>query len=83
MVNRVADDADLLQMTTAIARRIADLPRIAVGHAKRNLHAAETGDFQTVLDMKAFNQARCSQTEDHREAVMAFAEKRQPVFHGR
>ena len=51
--------------------------QIAVGYAKRNLHAAETGDLQTVLDMEAFNQARCSQTEDHREAVRAFAEKRE------
>ena len=83
MVNRVADDAELLTTTMAMARRIADLPQIAVGYAKRNLHAAETGDFQTVLDMEAFNQARCSQTEDHREAVKAFAEKRKPVFHGR
>ena len=83
MVNKVADDPDLLAATMAIARRIADLPQIAVGYAKRNLHAAETGDFQTVLDMEAFNQARCSQTEDHREAVKAFAEKRKPVFHGR
>jgi 2-(1,2-epoxy-1,2-dihydrophenyl)acetyl-CoA isomerase len=83
MVNRVADDAELLDTTMALARRIADLPQIAVGYSKRNLHAAETGDFQTVLDMEAFNQARCSQTEDHREAVKAFAEKRKPVFHGR
>ena len=83
MVNRVADDADLLATTMAIARRIADLPQIAVGYTKRNLHAAETGDFQTVLDMEAFHQARCSQTEDHREAVKAFAEKRKPVFHNR
>jgi 2-(1,2-epoxy-1,2-dihydrophenyl)acetyl-CoA isomerase len=83
MVNQVAEDADLLISTMTIARRIADLPQIAVGYMKRNLHAAETGDFQTVLDMEAFNQARCSQTEDHREAVKAFAEKRKPVFHGR
>jgi 2-(1,2-epoxy-1,2-dihydrophenyl)acetyl-CoA isomerase len=83
IVNRVVDDADLVSSTMAIARRIADLPQVAVGYAKRNLHAAETGDFQTVLDMEAFNQARCSQTEDHREAVQAFAEKRKPVFRGR
>ncbi len=83
MVNRIAEDANLLHATMAIARRVADLPRIAVGYAKRNLHAAETADFQTVLDMEAFHQARCSQTEDHREAVKAFNEKRRPVFQGR
>jgi 2-(1,2-epoxy-1,2-dihydrophenyl)acetyl-CoA isomerase len=83
MVNRVADDDDLLSTTMAMARRIADLPQVAVGYTKRNLHAAETGEFQTVLDMEAFNQARCSQTEDHREAIKAFAEKRRPVFIGR
>jgi 2-(1,2-epoxy-1,2-dihydrophenyl)acetyl-CoA isomerase len=83
MVNRVVDDSDLLTTTMTIARRIAGLPQIAVGYAKRNLHAAETGDFQTVLDMEAFNQARCSQTEDHREAIKAFAEKRKPIFLGR
>lgn len=83
LVNRVANDADLLETTMPIAHRIADMPRVAVGYVKRNLHAAETGDFQTVLDMEAFHQARCSQTEDHREAVRAFVEKRKPVFHGR
>jgi 2-(1,2-epoxy-1,2-dihydrophenyl)acetyl-CoA isomerase len=82
MINRVADDAELLNATMTIARRIADLPQIAVGYAKQNLHAAETGDFQTVLDMEAFYPARCSQTEDHREAVKAFMEKRKPVFNG-
>ena len=83
LINRVADDADLHDATMDIARRIAAMPQVAVGYAKRNLHAAETGDFQTSLDMEAFHQARCSQTEDHHEAVHAFAEKRKPVFHGR
>ena len=83
LVNRVVEDAELLGATMAIAHRIADMPQVAVGYVKRNLHAAETGDFQTSLDMEAFHQARCSQTEDHHEAVKAFAEKRKPVFHGR
>jgi 2-(1,2-epoxy-1,2-dihydrophenyl)acetyl-CoA isomerase len=83
MVNRVADDAELLTTTMAIARRIAAMPSVALGYTKKNLFAAETSDFATVLDMEAFNQARCSQTEDHREAVQAFKEKRKPVFKGR
>ena len=83
LVNRVAHDEELLTTTMAMARRIAAQPRIALGYAKRNLNAAETEPFSTVLDMEAFNQARCSQTEDHREAVQAFKEKRKPVFKGR
>ena len=50
---------------------------------KRNLFAAETEPFQTVLDLEAEHQARCAFTEDHKEAVAAFVEKRRPVFKGR
>jgi 2-(1,2-epoxy-1,2-dihydrophenyl)acetyl-CoA isomerase len=83
LVNQVAEDADLLDTTMVMARKIAVMPRVALGYTKRNLAAAETGEFATVLDMEAFNQARCSQTEDHREAVQAFKEKRRPAFKGR
>jgi 2-(1,2-epoxy-1,2-dihydrophenyl)acetyl-CoA isomerase len=83
LVNKVADDGDLLATTMALARRIASMPRVALGYTKKNLAAAETGDFATSLEGEAFNQARCSQLEDHREAVQAFKEKRKPVFTGR
>jgi 2-(1,2-epoxy-1,2-dihydrophenyl)acetyl-CoA isomerase len=83
IVNRVAEDDALRAATMEMAKRIADMPSVAVAGMKRNLFAAETDSFATVLDMEAYNQARCSQTEDHREAVAAFKEKRKPVFHGR
>ena len=83
LVNKVVDDADLLATTMAMARRIASMPHVALGYTKKNLALAETGDFAASLDMEAFNQARCSQMEDHREAVLAFKEKRDPVFSGR
>jgi 2-(1,2-epoxy-1,2-dihydrophenyl)acetyl-CoA isomerase len=83
LVNKVVDDSDLLSATMAMAHRIASMPHLALGYTKRNLAAAETGDFATSIDMEAFNQARCSQMEDHREAVLAFKEKRKPVFTGR
>ena len=50
---------------------------------KRNLHAAETEPLAAVLEMEAVHQARTAQTEDHREAVAAFTEKRPPLFRGR
>src|SRR5712675_2987003 len=83
IVNRVVADDELQAETTALARRIADGPRIALGYMKRNLLAAETEPFQTVLDLEAEHQARCAFTEDHKEAVAAFVEKRRPVFTGR
>jgi 2-(1,2-epoxy-1,2-dihydrophenyl)acetyl-CoA isomerase len=82
IVNKVAPDNQLREVTMEMARRIADMPSVAVAGMKRNLFAAETESFATVLDLEAFNQARCSQTEDHREAVAAFKEKRRPVFKG-
>ena len=83
VVNRVVADDELHTETMALARRIADGPRVALGYMKRNLLAAETEDFQTVLDLEAEHQARCAFTEDHKEAVAAFNEKRRPVFKGR
>jgi 2-(1,2-epoxy-1,2-dihydrophenyl)acetyl-CoA isomerase len=83
LVNKVVEDGRLLETTMALAHRIAAMPHVALGYTKKNLAVAETGDFATSLDMEAFNQARCSQMEDHREAVQAFKEKRKPVFTGR
>src|SRR5260370_1253028 len=83
IVNRVVADDELHAETMALARRIADGPRIALGYMKRNLFAAETENFQTALDLEAEHQARCAFTEDHKEAVAAFVEKRRPVFQGR
>ena len=83
IVNRVVADAVLREETLALARRVAEGPRVALGYMKRNLHAAETEPFATVLEMEGIHQARAGQTEDHREAVAAFNEKRKPRFRGR
>src|SRR6516225_4834669 len=45
LVNRLVDDAALRDETMALARRIAQGPRIAYGYMKRNLFAAETEPF--------------------------------------
>jgi 2-(1,2-epoxy-1,2-dihydrophenyl)acetyl-CoA isomerase len=83
MVNKLVDDAALRDETMTLARRIAEGPQIALGYIKKNLFAAETEPFQTVLDLEAEHQSRCAFTEDHKEAVAAFNEKRRPVFKGR
>jgi 2-(1,2-epoxy-1,2-dihydrophenyl)acetyl-CoA isomerase len=82
LVNKVVDDAELLTATMAMAKRIASMPPVALGYTKKNLNAAQTGDMAELLETEAVHQARCSQTDDHREAVAAFKEKRKPVFQG-
>ena len=83
LVSPVVEDDALRDETAALARRIADGPRIAYGYMKRNLFAAETEPLAAVLEMEAVHRARTAMTEDHLEAGRAFAEKRLPVFKGR
>ncbi len=83
LVTRTVDDAALVDETMALARRIAAGPRLAYGYMKKNLHAAETEPISVVCDMEAVHQARTGLSDDHREAVAAFAQKRPAIFHGR
>jgi len=82
LVNRTVEDAQLLDETMAMARDIASSPRIALGYIKRNLIAAETSDFEAACALEALHLTRCAQTQDHREALLAFSEKRSPKFTG-
>jgi 2-(1,2-epoxy-1,2-dihydrophenyl)acetyl-CoA isomerase len=82
LVSKVFADADLLAETTAFARRLADGPPIAMRYIKANLVAAEEFNMDAYLDQEARNIMRCFQTEDSKEAIQAFKEKRAPVFKG-
>jgi 2-(1,2-epoxy-1,2-dihydrophenyl)acetyl-CoA isomerase len=84
MVSKVVPAASLMDEVRAFATRIAAGPRIAYGYMKGNLNAVMHGaDLRTLLDREAVGQALTGQTQDHKEAVKAFLEKREPKFHGR
>lgn len=84
LVNRVVEDDQLDEAALALARELASGPSVAFQHMKRALNAAAGGaDVAAVLDMEAAAMVRTSTTEDHKEAVRAFVEKRAPVFNGR
>jgi 2-(1,2-epoxy-1,2-dihydrophenyl)acetyl-CoA isomerase len=66
-----------------MARAMAQGPRQALASIKDNLDEALHIDFDAALRQEARRLVACSATEDHREAVRAFIEKRPPVFTGR
>lgn len=82
IVNRVLPQADLMDATLAVARRIAGNAPIAVREAKRALSAATDTDLKTGLatEIECYN--RTVTTEDRREGMLAFNEKRPPVYRG-
>jgi 2-(1,2-epoxy-1,2-dihydrophenyl)acetyl-CoA isomerase len=83
IVNRAVPAQDLAREAQALARRLADLPTVALGYMKKNLNLAEHGSLANVLDVESIHMVRTMQTEDHKAASLAFVEKRPPVFKGR
>ena len=82
IANRVTSFDTLQQETHALAKQIANGPRTAIRYMKENLNHALTADFRTCLAMEADRMVRVGATADHREAVRAFIEKREPRFEG-
>ena len=82
LANRIIDDEHLDAETMAFARKLAAGPRIAWWHVKRNMKIAEEGTLAQALDAEATGMIMTSLTEDHKQAAIAFAEKRPATFKG-
>jgi len=83
LVNRLVPDAELEARTLDFARQLARGPAVAQRYIKENVHAALDQTFEQYLDVEARNNVRCRLTQDCKEAISAFAEKREPRFVGR
>jgi len=83
LVNRVVPAADLERETQALAARLAAGPTFAYAHTKRLIDAASDASLETQLDAEAQAFSACAGSEDMREGVSAFVDKRRPMFRGR
>jgi 2-(1,2-epoxy-1,2-dihydrophenyl)acetyl-CoA isomerase len=83
LANRVVPHDQLETATQTIATQIAHGPLTSYRYMKANINLATHTDFRTLLDREAETHLRCGQTQDHKEGVRAFLEKRAPKFTGR
>ena len=82
LVNRVVPAADLDTTVDAMATRFLTLPTKAIGLTKRLVNRSFESSREQSFDDEAFFQEMIVGTEDSKEGLAAFAERRQPVFRG-
>ena len=83
LVNRVVPHDQLLPEALATARTIAANPPVAARVTKQLLLRGLHSTLEGAIDNESYYNTWLVKTEDSREAVAAFFEKRSPIFHGR
>jgi 2-(1,2-epoxy-1,2-dihydrophenyl)acetyl-CoA isomerase len=83
VVAEVVDDDRLAARSAEVAASFAALPTAAIGMTKRLLERSAFTTLAEQLELEAQLQAAAAASEDFREGVAAFLEKREPRFSGR
>jgi 2-(1,2-epoxy-1,2-dihydrophenyl)acetyl-CoA isomerase len=83
LVNRVVPRDQLEPLAREWAERLAKGPTFAMGLSKRLLNRGTEVGFDTSLEEEAYAQTLVTQSDDSKEGMAAFREKRQPTFRGR
>lgn len=82
LINRVFPDEGFREAAIDFARRVAEGPTAALRRMKKNINFAAHNNLAATLDLEAEHMIRSFQTEDAKEAITAFQEKRKPSFKG-
>lgn len=80
LIHEVAEPAELLDRTLALARELAEGPQVAMRLLKRSIYVAAEVSFALALEDIALRTAVSDHHPDAREGARSFREKRAPVF---
>ena len=83
LLNQLVDTEELEAATMEMARKIAKGPPIALRLAKLMLYKGLEFDLETAMQMAAAAETITLSSEDHKEGLAAFREKRPPKYFGR
>lgn len=82
IVNRVVGPAELEPAVRELAERLRDAAPISIAAAKQAVYLSQSADLEEMLRYETEVQLRCFESEDGREGIRAFLEKRTPKFSG-
>ncbi len=82
LVNRVVAPEALMDEAMAMARKIAKQPPLAVSFIKRAVNTGMQVGLDSGMQFERFAAAMIVDSEDRKEGMRAFVEKREPVFKG-
>src|SRR4030042_2118416 len=83
LVTRVVPDNELLTQANAVAVQLANGPTRAYGVSKGLLHSGWSETLETQMENESQAIANSARTQDAREGITAFLEKRQPKYKGK
>jgi enoyl-CoA hydratase len=83
LVNRVAPHEELMENAMELAKKIAARPPLAVQYAKEAVNRSQEGDTVSGYALESYLHALTCTTEDKKEGVQAFLEKRKGKFTGK
>ena len=83
IVNQVVPATQLEAEVKSLARKIAEGPSLAIRAVKKTLFASESEKLTLALGQEVEQQIRCYLSQDCREGISAFFEKRPPKFRGK
>lgn len=83
LITRVVDSESFHLEVDKVVKKLSQSPTIALGIAKKLLNSSLERDLKTTLDFEQVYCIRASQTRDHAEGILAFKEKRKPIFIGK